>query len=94
MGMTTDIAERTLQAAKAKALEMGERVAIGVVDARGDLWSMVRLDGSGWTTSEVCRGKAAAAAAEAPGAAQAGVTTSPTEKAGAAAATGTMAADR
>ena len=37
MGMTTDIAERTLQAAKAKALEMGERVAIGVVDARGDL---------------------------------------------------------
>ena len=63
MGMTTDIAERALQAAKAKALEMGERVSIGVVDARGDLWSMVRLDGSGWTTSEVCRGKAAAAAA-------------------------------
>ncbi len=62
MSMTTDIAERALSAAKDKALEMGVKVAIGVVDARGDLWAMLRLDGSRWTTSEVCRGKAFAAA--------------------------------
>lgn len=62
MSMTTDIAERALNAAKDKALEMGVKVAIGVVDARGDLWAMLRLDGSRWTTSEVCRGKAFAAA--------------------------------
>ena len=62
MPMTTDIAERVLQAAKAKALEMKVKVAIAVVDARGDLWAQVRLDGSRWTTSEVCRGKAFASA--------------------------------
>lgn len=61
-GMTTDIAERVLRAARAKAVEMNVRVAIGVVDGRGDLWAMLRLDGSRWTTSEVCRGKAFAAA--------------------------------
>ncbi|MBI4340099.1 MAG: heme-binding protein [Chloroflexi bacterium] len=62
MPMTTAIAERALQGAKAKALQMGVRVAIAVVDARGDLWAMVRLDGARWTVSEVCRGKAFAAA--------------------------------
>lgn len=62
MPMTTGQAETALQAAKAKALEMGVKVAIAVVDARGDLWAMVRMDGSRWTTSEVCRGKAFASA--------------------------------
>jgi len=62
MEITSDIAERVLQAAKVKALEMGVKVAIAVVDGRGDLWAMVRLDGSRWTTSEVCQGKAFAAA--------------------------------
>ena len=62
MALTLEQAERMLQAAKSKALQMGVRVAIAVVDARGDLWAMVRLDGSRWTTSEVCQGKAFASA--------------------------------
>jgi uncharacterized protein GlcG (DUF336 family) len=60
--MTHDVAERVLAAARAKALAMNVKVAIAVVDARGDLWAQVRLDGSRWTTSAVCQGKAFAAA--------------------------------
>ncbi len=62
MPMTSAIAERVLQAAKARAVEMKLNVAIAVVDARGDLWAQVRLDGCRWTVSEVCQGKAFAAA--------------------------------
>ena len=62
MPLTLQQAERMLQAAKAKALEMGIKVSIGVVDSRGDLMAMVRLDGARWYTPEVCRGKAFASA--------------------------------
>jgi uncharacterized protein GlcG (DUF336 family) len=41
-------AERVFQAAKKKALDMGLKVGISVVDARGDLVAMVRLDGAQW----------------------------------------------
>ncbi len=61
--MTMAEAERILQAAKQKALEMGLKVAISVVDARGDLVAMLRLDGALWRTAPVSRGKAYAAAA-------------------------------
>lgn len=56
-------AERILQAAKQKALEMGVQIAISVVDARGDLVAMVRLDGALWRTAPISRGKAYASAA-------------------------------
>lgn len=62
MAMTNAIAERVLAAARGKAAAMNVRVAIAVVDARGDLWAQVRLDGSRWTVSTVCQGKAFAAA--------------------------------
>jgi glc operon protein GlcG len=63
MPITLAEAERVLQAAKKKAQEMGLRVAISVVDPRGDLLAMVRLDGAMWRTAPVSRGKAFASVA-------------------------------
>ena len=60
--MTLEEAERVLQGAKAKALEMVLKVSVSVVDPRGDLVCMVRLDGAPWRTPAVSRGKARAAA--------------------------------
>lgn len=62
MPLTTAEAERALQAAKAKALQLGVKVGISVVDARGDLITMVRLDGAPWRTPVISRAKAVAAA--------------------------------
>lgn len=61
-GMTLEDAERALQASKAKALEMGVKLSISVVDERGDLKCMVRMDGAPWRTPYVSRGKARASA--------------------------------
>lgn len=60
--ITLDEAERVVQAAKAKAVEMGVKLSISVVDARGDLICMVRMDGAPWRTPYISRGKARAAA--------------------------------
>ena len=60
--MTLEEAERVLQGGKAKALEMGLKVSVSVVDPRGDLVCMVRLDGAPWRTPAVSRGKARASA--------------------------------
>ncbi len=62
MALTLAQAERMVQSAKAKAMEMGIKISIAVVDSRGDLVAMVRLDGARWYTAEVCRGKAFASA--------------------------------
>ncbi len=61
-GMTLEEAERALQAAKAKALEMGVKLSISVVDERGDLKCMMRMDGAPWRTPYISRGKARASA--------------------------------
>ncbi len=61
-GLSLEEAERILQAAKAKALEMGVKLSISVVDGRGDLKSMIRMDGAPWRTPYVSRGKARASA--------------------------------
>jgi glc operon protein GlcG len=63
MAMTLAEAERILQAAKKKAQDMGVKVAISIVDPRGDLVAMVRLDGALWRTAPVSRGKAFASVA-------------------------------
>lgn len=63
MPITTAEAERILQAAKKKALDMGLKVGISVVDPRGDLVAMLRLDGALWRTAPVSRGKAFASVA-------------------------------
>ena len=61
-GITLEQAERALQAAKKKATEMGVKLSISVVDARGDLVCMARMDGAAWRTPYVSRGKARASA--------------------------------
>ncbi len=61
-GITLEEAERALQAAKAKGLQMGVKLSISVVDERGDLKCMVRMDGAPWRTPYISRGKARASA--------------------------------
>ena len=51
-----------LEAANAKATEMGVRVSIAVVDARGDLLGLYRMDGARWGTANFSQGKAFASA--------------------------------
>ena len=63
MAITHAEAERILAAAKAKALQMNLKVGISIVDPRGDLVAMLRLDGAQWRTAPVSRGKAFASVA-------------------------------
>ncbi|MFQ5934143.1 MAG: heme-binding protein [Dehalococcoidia bacterium] len=62
MSITLAEAEKVVQAGKAEADRLGVKVSISVVDARGDLKASVRMDGVGWFTSDVSRGKAFASA--------------------------------
>ncbi len=60
--ITLDEADRAIRAARAKAEEMGLKVSIAVVDRRGDLVALARMDGAGYFSHEVARGKALASA--------------------------------
>lgn len=60
MGLTTSEAQRILGAAQAEAENIGIKVGISVVDSRGDLLTMVRLDGASWRSPILSRGKAMA----------------------------------
>ena len=60
--LNLDQAERMLAAAKAKAQSIGFKGSISVVDPRGDLLCMLRLDGGSWRTPAISRGKAVASA--------------------------------
>jgi uncharacterized protein GlcG (DUF336 family) len=62
MYLNTSEAQKMLQAAQAKAQQMGVKVSISVVDGRGDLLAMVRLDGASWRTAGISKGKAYASA--------------------------------
>ena len=59
--LTLAEAEVILAGAKAKVLEMGAKMSISVVDARGDLITMMRTDGASWRTPPISRAKAVAA---------------------------------
>ena len=61
--LTLDESLRMLEAARAKAAEIGVRVAIAVLDPRGDLVALHRMDGALWRTVPISQGKAAASAA-------------------------------
>lgn len=61
--LTLDDSLRMLEAARAKAAEIGVRVAIAVLDPRGDLVALHRMDGALWRTVPISQGKAAASAA-------------------------------
>ncbi len=62
MSITLSEAETVLAAAKAEARRMGVGISATVVDARGDFVAAFRMDGVGWFTADVCRGKAFASA--------------------------------
>ena len=62
MSLSLKEAEGILVTAKAKVSEMGAKMSVSVVDPRGDLIAMFRLDGAPWRTPSISRGKAVAAA--------------------------------
>ena len=59
--LTLTEAEQILSTAKARVLEMGAKMSVSVVDARGDLIAMFRTDGASWRTPPISRGKAVSA---------------------------------
>ena len=61
--LTLDEAARMLSKARAKAEEMGIRVTMAVLDPRGDLIALHRMDGALWRSVPISQGKAAASAA-------------------------------
>lgn len=61
--LALDEAARMIEAARAKAAELGVRVTIAVLDPRGDLVALQRMDGALWRSVPISQGKAAASAA-------------------------------
>ena len=61
--LTLDEAARMLSKARAKAEEIGIRVTMAVLDPRGDLVALHRMDGALWRSVPISQGKAAASAA-------------------------------
>ena len=55
-------AERVLAGAKKHALSIGFKGSVSVVDPRGDLLTMFRLDGGMWRTPRISRAKAVSSA--------------------------------
>ena len=62
MTITLMDAERIVQAAKKKAEEMGIKLTIAIVDTRGDLVTLARMDGAPWRSLALSQGKAHASA--------------------------------
>ena len=58
MSLTLDDAQRVLAAALAKGDELGVKVSIAVLDARGDLKLAARPDGAPHFSPDIARGKA------------------------------------
>ena len=48
--LTLSEAETILAGAKAKMMELGVKMSISVVDPRGDLITMCKMDGAPWRT--------------------------------------------
>ncbi len=60
--LTLAEAEAVLAGAKSKVVELGLKMSISVVDPRGDLITMFKMDGAPWRTPAVSRAKAVASA--------------------------------
>ena len=60
--LTLAEAETVLAGAKAKVVELGLKMSVSVIDPRGDLITMFKMDGAPWRTPSVSRGKAVASA--------------------------------
>lgn len=63
VALTLERAVTMMTAAEAKAIEMDRKITVAIVDPRGDLIALHRMDGARWNTVQVGRGKAFAAAA-------------------------------
>jgi uncharacterized protein GlcG (DUF336 family) len=62
MDLSLEDAQRVLVASLAEAKELGVAVSVAVVDARGDLVALARMEGAGHAAGDIARGKAQAAA--------------------------------
>ena len=60
--LTLTETENILNLTKKKIQELGVKMSVSIVDPRGDLISMFRIDGASWRTPIISRGKALAAA--------------------------------
>ena len=60
--LTLSEAGRVSAAARIKAEQLGVLLSISVVDPRGDLIAMARMDGAPWRSPTISRGKALASA--------------------------------
>lgn len=60
-GPTLDEARKALSAAEAAAAKAGVAVSCAVVDSRGDLVALIRMDKARFITTDIARGKALAA---------------------------------
>jgi glc operon protein GlcG len=63
MTVTLREAEKVLQAAEGEANDLGVRVSVAVLDSRGDIVALARLDGARYFTPDVAIGKALVSAA-------------------------------
>lgn len=57
-GPTMADALKALEAARAAAVKLGVNLSCAVVDARGDLVALTRMDGARFFTTDIARGKA------------------------------------
>lgn len=60
--LTLSEAQSVIQGAQAKMDEIGVKLAISIVDGRGDLIALARVDGASWRTPYISQGKAVASA--------------------------------
>lgn len=57
-GLMMADALKALEAARAAAGKIGVKLSCAVVDSRGDLIALTRMDGAGFYTTDIARGKA------------------------------------
>lgn len=60
--LTLEDAQQVIAGAQVKMDEMGVKLTISVVDGRGDLIALARVDGASWRTPYISQGKAVASA--------------------------------
>lgn len=60
--LTLKEAQHVIAGAQAKMDDMGVKLTISVVDGRGDLIALARVDGASWRTPYISQGKAVASA--------------------------------
>ena len=60
--LTLAEAEAILAGARVKMEELGVKLSVSIVDGRGDLIALARVDGASWRTPYISQGKAVASA--------------------------------